>query len=468
MFARLGWFLLAVHALVIVAVAQEPPVASKEPLRRIAFGSCARQDKPQPIWDVIAAARPDVFLFLGDNIYGDTNDMTVLKSKYDQLAAIPSFAKFRKQFPILATWDDHDYGQNDAGVEYPQKRESQALFLDFFGVPSDSPRRQQEGVYSSALYGPEGQRTQVILLDTRYFRSPLKPMPGQRSRYVPDDSDTVTMLGDAQWQWLEAQLRQPAELRIIASSIQVIAEDHPFEKWMNFPKERARLLKLIRDTGAKGVVFLSGDRHLAEISMLPSEVGYPLYDVTASGLTEAAPRWRPQEPNRHRVGTMNYGNHFGFIHIDWYASDPQISLQIRDEAGEVIIQQKLRLSWLGSSAERRSAAATPARPVSEGCLTTADAAKKVGEEVTVEMDVQATGGSGSRTFLNSDSNFRSDANFTIVIERSVLPKFAEAGVENPREFYKNKRIQVKGKVEEFQGRPQIKVTDPGQVRVVAP
>ena len=172
------------------------------------------------------------------------------------------------------------------------------------------------------------------MLDTRYFRSsPLKkktPVTRGEGPYEPNPDPTTTMLGEDQWRWLEEQLRTPAEVRLIASSIQVVAEDHGWEKWMNLPHERERLYRLIRETGAEGVVFLSGDRHLAELSMMDGGAGYPFYDVTSSGLNQAAKSWRPQEVNRHRVATMNWGDNFGLITIDWDRPDPRISLQIRD------------------------------------------------------------------------------------------------------------------------------------------
>ena len=172
------------------------------------------------------------------------------------------------------------------------------------------------------------------MLDTRYFRSsPLKkktPVTKGEGPYEPNPDPTTTMLGEDQWRWLEEQLRTPAEVRLIASSIQVVAEDHGWEKWMNLPHERERLYRLIRETGAEGVVFLSGDRHLAELSMMDGGAGYPFYDVTSSGLNQAAKSWRPQEVNRHRVATMNWGDNFGLITIDWDRPDPRISLQIRD------------------------------------------------------------------------------------------------------------------------------------------
>ena len=94
-----------------------PACSRTQPVSRIAFGSCCRQDKPQPIWDSIVAAKPDVFVFLGDNIYGDTEDMTLMRQKYEMLASQPAYQKLREDATILATWDDHDMGKNDAGVE---------------------------------------------------------------------------------------------------------------------------------------------------------------------------------------------------------------------------------------------------------------------------------------------------------------------------------------------------------------
>jgi alkaline phosphatase D len=318
-------------------------------LSRILFGSCVQQGKPQPIWEKMVATKPDLTLLIGDNIYGDSADMNVLKQKYAMLGAEKGFQKLKKVAPIMATWDDHDFGVNDGGDDYPQKTESQKVFLDFWGDAKDSPRRTREGVYEAKIFGQAGKRVQVIVLDTRYFRSPLKRCdncPASQGRYVPDSDSAKTMLGAAQWKWFEEQLRLPAEVRIIASSVQVVPEDHGWEKWMNFPLERQRLFNLIRDTKASGVIFISGDRHLAELSMMDAGLGYPLYDLTSSGLNNASANWRKYETNRHRVGTMNWGNNFGMIQIDWTPADPVIALQIYDEQGDINIQRKIRLSTL--------------------------------------------------------------------------------------------------------------------------
>ncbi|MAV38125.1 MAG: phosphodiesterase [Planctomycetaceae bacterium] len=329
---------------------------------RIAFGSCCKQDQPAPIFDAIVDSRPDLFLMIGDNIYGDTEDMDVLWAKYQLLAGQPGFQRLRQACPILATWDDHDYGRNDAGREYARKAASQRLFLDFFGVPKDGPRRSRLGVYSAHVLGPPGRRVQIVLLDTRYFRSPLKrgsseaePGEGFSGVYRPVTDPETTMLGGEQWAWLEDQLKRPAELRIIASSIQVLPDEHGWEKWGNFPHERKRLLRVIAKTDAAGVLFISGDRHLAEqmrIEPDASGVDYRLFEVTSSSLnrpsgrrTKAGTRFG-NELNRYRVGLTYFDINFGMIRVDWAPADPVVRLQVCDAKGDVVLQQRMRLSQL--------------------------------------------------------------------------------------------------------------------------
>ena len=325
--------------------------AEKQPISRIAFGSCAHQDQPQPIWDAVVGTEPELFLFIGDNIYGDTEDMGVLRKKWDLLSAQSGYQKLKATCPVLATWDDHDFGANDSGTEYPMKRESQQLFLDFFDEPSGTARRQQEGVYDAKVFGPERQRVQIILLDTRYHRSTLakrdeRPEPGEGDNgpFGRRLDPTATMLGAAQWQWLEEQLQVPAELRIVASSIQFLPDGHHWEKWGNLPLERQRMFEVIRKTGATGVIFISGDRHSAEISVENSEVGYPLIDVTSSSLNRPS-SWHT-EPNALRVGTKYVQENFGTILIDWTTKDPVIRCQVRDIGGKVVLQHRVAVSKL--------------------------------------------------------------------------------------------------------------------------
>lgn len=360
---------IAIHCLMISIVPNLVAADDQAPWQMIAFGACLKQDKPQPIWESIVDSKPGLFVFLGDNIYGDTEDMDVLRAKYAMVAGNPGYRKLKQFCPIIGTWDDHDFGANDAGAEYPKKRESQQVFLDFFEVPRDDVRRSQVGVYSAHLFGTSEKRVQLILLDARYFRSPLKrgfdpgeQGEGRRGIYLPNTDLEATVLGETQWQWLAKQFAEPAQLRIICSSVQVIPDEHGWEMWGNFPRERARLFRLIRETRAEGVILISGDRHLAEISRLPSDhpdsPGYPLFEVTSSSLnapsgnfSKAGVRFA-NEINSYRVGLTYFDTNFGTIQIDWDQPDPIIRLQVRDEKGGVVLQQRLRLSQLRRQALR--------------------------------------------------------------------------------------------------------------------
>jgi len=340
------------------------PAAAREPdpavaVRRIAAGSCIRQDKPQPIWRAVADFAPDVLLMLGDNIYGDTEDMAVLQEKYGVLAADPGFAALRSRVPIMAVWDDHDYGANDAGRDYPRRRESQRVFLDFFGVAADSPLRAQDGIYRALVVGPPNRRVQFICLDTRFHRSPLASIPrSERVRgegpYKPTDDPDATVLGAEQWRWLEGVLAEPAEVRIVLSSIQVAATEHHWEQWGNFPAERARLFRTLRESGARGIVVVSGDRHSAEISRVaagPEALPYPLYDLTASSLNQPQGSGKREEPNAHRLGPRFRDPNFGTLEIDWDApAGATMTLAIRDLTGAVVHAEQVRIADLAAGA----------------------------------------------------------------------------------------------------------------------
>ncbi|XZE54730.1 alkaline phosphatase D family protein [Planctomycetaceae bacterium SH139] len=448
----------------------DSPAQATGPVQRIAFGSCANQFKPCPIWGTIADYDPDLLLLLGDNIYADLVDGKLkpatperITESYQQLALLPDFARLRRDVSIMATWDDHDYGNNDAGVEWEHKDVAAELFHDFFATPADSPRRSQRGIYHSQTIGPVGQRVQIIMLDTRYFRSELAkadtPLPGFRARpYITADGTDATMLGEAQWKWLEQQLRQPAELRIIGSSIQVLSNDHPFEKWGNMPREQARLYELIRETQASGVVIISGDRHLGEISVDPASVGYPLYDITASGLNQATQGWREVEANRLRVAALPYGNHFGSIEIDWTATDPLVALQLRHEDGEVAIQSRVPLSKL-------QAQPLPT-PLPSGVLDPAAAnAAAVGAAVAVQLLVKSGRelGERDRLLLNSEPNFRNPRNFTIVVNRSAFTgPLANANLET----FLNHSIRVRGVISVHNSAKQLVVEDVEQIDIL--
>ena len=318
----------------------------------IGFGSCADQNKPYPILLKIAERKPDVFCWLGDNIYGDTHSMKVLRKKYTKLGCHEEFRKLNEEAYFLAVWDDHDYGKNDGGKLYTKKTQSKEVFLDFWSEPENSERRKHKGIYHSKTVGPAGQRVQFIMLDTRTFRDPLRLNVGGhvfgirkkwKNDYIPIKRKSATFLGKEQWAWLEEVLREPADVRIVMSSNQFGISYNGYEAWANMPREREKFIELIKKTKANGVVFISGDVHWGELSKIEVEDGYPLYDITSSGITQ---EWSHIEPNDNRIGEAFGPNNAGIIEIDWEQEDPLLQLKLIDVNGDEVLKHEVRLSEL--------------------------------------------------------------------------------------------------------------------------
>lgn len=305
------------------------PVDSEHVPLRIAFGSCNRQYQPQTHYDAIAAQRPDLWIWLGDTVYGNTTDETELRDKYAQVLAAPAYRRLVDAVPVVGTWDDHDMGQNDGGKDFAAKAQNQDVLLDFLGEPPDTPRRRRAGVYTSYDLGVSPHKVRVILLDGRSHRD--RPGP---------EADT---LGEAQWQWLEHQLRgSDASVHLIANGYQFLTEDHPSETWAKFPAARARLFELIARSRAPGVILLSGDRHHADISATDQgPLGYLLHEHTSSGLTHANAL---RDRNRYRVAEQYSRENFGVLEFDWERG--RVEMRTHAVEGEVAVRHTVELATL--------------------------------------------------------------------------------------------------------------------------
>ncbi|WP_291965533.1 alkaline phosphatase D family protein [Maribacter sp.] len=301
----------------------------------LAFGSCNRVDLPNLLWDDVLKAKPDVWVWGGDNIYADTDDMVALRAMYNEQKEQSIYKKLVERTDILGTWDDHDYGLNDGGVEFKAKDASQQEFLNFMDVPESSPLRKRQGVYNSKKYEVDGHTINIIILDTRYFRTKLTPDTETRKRVRPNEYGVGTMLGAAQWGWLEKELNDSkADFNIIVSSVQYLSNEHGFETWGNFPHEVDKLANIILDSKARGVIILSGDRHISEFSSTKiTGMEYPLIDFTSSGLTHAY-RGFTGEPNKYRVGEVVFTESFGILEFDFEAK--KVDFKIVGDNGIVL------------------------------------------------------------------------------------------------------------------------------------
>jgi alkaline phosphatase D len=308
---------------------------------KILFGSCLHQDKPQPIWQAMNQEQADLFVLLGDNVYGDTEDMAELKAKYTKQWAKSGMQTMLANTPTIGIWDDHDFGENDAGAEYPQKEASRQIMLDYFNVPNDSPRRTRaDGIYTSYTLTQAKVKVQIILPDLRWNRSPLESVgrvkyvlskaPNNLGPYLPSKDVSTTMLGETQWQWLEQQLQQPADVRILATSLQFLPEFSGWESWANLPHERQRFLALLEKYQIDNLVIVSGDTHWSELSQVKRENGKLLWEMTASGLTE---EWKNVSPNKHRVGDSYAKANYGVIEI----LGNKLTMMIKDVTGKEVM-----------------------------------------------------------------------------------------------------------------------------------
>lgn len=298
------WQLLSVRCQSLVISEQVP--------QTIAFGSCNFQFDKQEYWKEVAKNKPDLWIWLGDNIYGDTHDTAVLRKKYIQQMNNPNYTAFKKLVPVIGTWDDHDMGVNDADRYFEHKAFTKNLFWDLMDEPKDSPLRNREGVYHSVVFGPPGKNVKIILTDLRY----LKQKPGKDS----------SMLGEEQWRWLEKELMEStASVNIIGSGIQFLSKKKLSESWTEFPSDRERLWKLLEKQGRYNTFIISGDIHSAELlrSRYPNDKTRELFEFTSSGLTHSS--WYfPMEENRYTAETDYFGKNFGIIRFQF---EPTLSIR---------------------------------------------------------------------------------------------------------------------------------------------
>jgi alkaline phosphatase D len=295
------------------------------------FASCNHQDRPQPLWQPILEVSPDMFVWGGDNVYADTDDMAKMKSDYEKVKSNKIYAKIAARAEVEGTWDDHDYGKNDAGAEWEKKDEAKDILLDFLDVADDDPRRSREGVYYSRIIDTENGSIKLISLDTRYFRSELNNSDTKGRRYDDWPLDHQgTMLGETQWNWLEKELGDDsADFTIIISSIQFLSKEHGWEKWMNFPGEVEKMRSMLKNARAKNIMILSGDRHMAEISVdKDAGLNYPLVDFTTSGMTHTWPHFST-EGNEYRVSNIIKRLNFGVLFFDFDKNS--VTFEIRGE-----------------------------------------------------------------------------------------------------------------------------------------
>ena len=302
----------------------------------LGFGSCITEKRDQPIWKAIEKENINEFFFMGDNVYGDSKDGLLKEMEISYMKQKDMFPKWLYTKKLNAIWDDHDYGKNDGGAEYPLKEQAQRLFLEFWNVDKDDARYSQKGIYFNEEKVILNNKINLIALDTRYHRSSLDQ---EDKPYYPTTDETKTMLGKDQWKWFEEILKIDSDIIIIVSSIQVLPTNHIFEKWHNFPHERSRLLGLLKFTN-KPVIILSGDRHKAGLYEKDN-----IIEMTSSSLNKPISRplsmiWDifSKESDELLIRDMYYRENYGLLKI---LPNKKMIIQLKDMEGKEIFSYKI-------------------------------------------------------------------------------------------------------------------------------
>lgn len=331
------------------APAGVPLPAADATVQHVLVASCFNEEGPDSaVAQSIAEEGADLFLMIGDNVYGDMDgrayrnnqaELDELRESFRDLAAREDFQAIRASTPMMVAWDDHDYGANDGGRDFPFRRLAERIHERFWGL-ENSDVGAWPGTYYARTFGPEGQKLQIIMLDTRFFRSPLTETDEWgvtgKERYIPSTDPMQDMLGNDQWTWLENQLQKPADLRLVVSSIQVLPTDgHGWEAWSRLPQEQQRLYELIASTQANGVVFVSGDRHTAFLYRSETALPYPVYELTASSINQSYPG-EVTEHDSVQIGEGFRPENYGALDIDWTAGS--VTLSIKNNTGETVRQ----------------------------------------------------------------------------------------------------------------------------------
>lgn len=291
----------------------------------IAFGSCVNlgRQPEQPIFDVIAAARPSAFVFLGDNSYfthEDCKEAGAMWTRVREQRQNPGLRRLLAGTPTFAQWDDHDYGPNDSDRTFGLKGVARDIFMAYWPMPAYG--EDGEAIYSRSSLGP----VDLFMLDDRWFRSPASE---------PDGPDKA-ILGPKQREWLIRELAASrAPVKVVATGSQFLARYHAFESWQRARHERDLIVDAIRDRKIPGVVFISGDRHLAEAVRWPAErAGYTLWDITSSPLANRSFERGGAVKNDDRAFIYGAGNNYGWIEVDLDAR--KVTLELRDHEGKTL------------------------------------------------------------------------------------------------------------------------------------
>lgn len=315
----------------------------------VTFGSCAYTNDPETdppgksygggygIYETIRKQRPDLMLWLGDNVYLRAHDWSSragIFERYRRTRSLKPIQRLLASAFHYAIWDDHDFGPNDSNWSYVHKAHALEAFQRYWPNPSYG-MPSIPGVFTQFTWGD----VDFFLLDNRYHRS---------ASSAPDGPEK-TLLGQAQFTWLvDALSGSRAPFKIVAGGGQFLS---PFDRWegyAQFKTEQRRLIDTIVERRIQGVFFLSGDRHHTELVKVQPKGFYPLYDFTSSPLTSrgatASGEWK--SPVRVPGTLVTQKRNFGVLKFAGSAKDRVMTMETRDASGALLWTRTVRAQEL--------------------------------------------------------------------------------------------------------------------------
>ncbi len=310
---------------------------------QFAIGSCnyvneKRFDRPgkpygsdHDIFTSIHKKNPDFMLWLGDNTYlreADWNSRTGFLHRYTHTRSLPELQPLLASTHHYATWDDHDFGPNNADGSFWLKDTASEIFKLFWGNPNYDLIKK--GGISGYFQWAD---LDFFLLDNRYYRTSNNNFTDKRE-----------MLGRAQIDWLiNALSSSQAPFKFIAVGGQVLNSEAMYENYATFAEERKYLLDKIREAKIEGVIFLDGDRHHTGLSrMQESDAVYPFYDLTCSSLTAGSNNNR-EKLNVYKLEETLVGQHnFGLLKVTGPRKARVLTIQILDKNGKELWNKEIK------------------------------------------------------------------------------------------------------------------------------
>ena len=330
-----------IHFLILFLISIN--IYSNQEILTLGFGSCLHQDRSMAILKTIEKKELDLFMFIGDNVYGDQEDgeldklIRTYKQQYNNLE------NFLKNVSTEFIWDDHDFGLNDGGSNYRYKDKAKELFLETWKIPFNDPRRLRDGLYFDKAIKKNGLKIHLIFLDNRSFKSEWKLTDEfnkeGKERYIEDFNPDKTLLGKNQWKWLKDKLTLESDIKIIISSLQILSLGHGWESWDKFPLQREKLFKLIDESNLSDLFILSGDRHRGGFYKFKTVGNNNIYEFTSSSLNLPIP-FNTEEEGPLRIGSTYRKANFGVVRL----FEDEVVMELTSNRGKVVNSLKVAIN----------------------------------------------------------------------------------------------------------------------------